>query len=290
VIAFLLAGTAGACFGAMTVAVRTGLRRAAEPDLAPLVQSALACAALAAVAGAAGQLGGFDWGAVWPFAAIGLGVPGLSQLVFVRAVRDAGPSRAAVLIGTAPLLAAAIAIAFLDEPLRAALIVATLLIVGGGVVLALEGGRPAEFKVVGLLLALTCAAVFGVRDNLVRLAARSHDVPPLAAATASLLGATVALLAVAVGLGRPPELRHRLTRTVRAFLPAACLLAVAYGALVEAFAHGKVTVVSPLNATQSLWAVVCSAVVLGRSEAIGWRLVVAAALVVAGSALIGVTR
>ena len=29
---------------------------------------------------------------------------------------------------------------------------------------------------------------------------------------------------------------------------------------------------------------------IGRSEAIGWRLVVAAALVVAGSALIGATR
>ena len=59
---------------------------------------------------------------------------------------------------------------------------------------------------------------------------------------------------------------------------------------VEAFDRGRVTVVAPLNATQSLWAVLLAALVLGRSEAIGRRLVLAAVLVVAGGVLIGATR
>jgi drug/metabolite transporter (DMT)-like permease len=72
-------------------------------------------------------------------------------------------------------------------------------------------------------------------------------------------------------------------------LPGVCL-GLAYASLLLAFSRGPVTVVAPLNATQSLWAVAFAAAFLGRSEAIGWRLVVAAALVVAGSALIGATR
>jgi drug/metabolite transporter (DMT)-like permease len=75
-----------------------------------------------------------------------------------------------------------------------------------------------------------------------------------------------------------------------AFVPAGVCLGVAYAALIEAFDRGNVTVVAPLNATQSLWAVLIAALVLGRSEAIGRRLVLAAILVVAGGVLIGATR
>ena len=74
------------------------------------------------------------------------------------------------------------------------------------------------------------------------------------------------------------------------FAPAGLALACAYVCLLEAFSHGRVSIVAPLNATQSLWAVAFAAVVLGRSEAIGSRLVVASVLIVAGGALIGVVR
>ena len=62
---------------------------------------------------------------LWPFAAIGLFVPGLSQLLFILAVRHAGPSRAAILVGTAPLGSVLLAMALLDEQLRPALLVGT---------------------------------------------------------------------------------------------------------------------------------------------------------------------
>jgi len=49
-------------------------------------------------------------------------------------------------------------------------------------------------------------------------------------------------------------------------------------------------VVAPLNATQSLWAVVFAALLYRHSEAIGRRTVLAGLLVVVGGALVGVTR
>jgi drug/metabolite transporter (DMT)-like permease len=75
-----------------------------------------------------------------------------------------------------------------------------------------------------------------------------------------------------------------------AFAPAGLALALGYGTLLAAFDHGRVGVVSPLNATGSLWAVLLATPVIGTSEGIGRRTILAALLIVAGGALIGALR
>jgi uncharacterized membrane protein len=75
----------------------------------------------------------------------------------------------------------------------------------------------------------------------------------------------------------------------RWLLPGA-FVGFSYIALFEAFYRGTVSVVAPIVATESLFGVVFSALLLHRSERIGPRLVVGAALVVAGGALIAVVR
>ena len=156
----------------------------------------------------------------------------------------------------------------LDEPFEPAILAGTALIVAGGAVLAFDPGRPAGFRVLGVVLALVCAALFAVRDNAVRYFARDVDAPPLDAAAASLLGATVGA-AVFVALVRrtggrraccAPPCRVRARRAV---------LACAYGALVAGFDRGGVGVVAPLNATQSLWAVLFAAVAYGAPRRSG---------------------
>jgi hypothetical protein len=51
-----------------------------------------------------------------------------------------------------------------------------------------------------------------------------------------------------------------------------------------------VSVVAPLNATQSLWAVALAAALVGRAEAVGRSTVLAGVLVVGGAVLVGVIR
>ena len=91
-------------------------------------------------------------------------------------------------------------------------------------------------------------------------------------------------------VARRGTIRARLAHGVPAFAVAGLCLGLAYAALVAGLDRGRVSVVAPLNATQSLWAVVFAAVFLRQSEAIGRRVVVAAVLVVAGGALIGIFR
>ena len=91
-------------------------------------------------------------------------------------------------------------------------------------------------------------------------------------------------------VARQGTVRERVGRAVPAFAVAGLCLGLAYSALVAGLDTGRVSVVAPLNATQALWAVVFGAVLLRRTEAIGRRVVLAAALVVAGGALIGAFR
>ena len=279
--AVLLALASAFLFGAMTVAIRLALRRGAgaEPGALATVLTAVAVTVPFALA-QGGTVAG-----VWPFLLAGLLGPGLSQLFFTLAVREAGPSRTSVVVGTAPLFSVVIAVVLLGEPLQAGLVAGALLIVGGGALLVSERGRPAHVRVAGLVLALAATVVFATRDNLVRWLAVDTDVSPGAAATATLTAGAVVIAGYLV-LTHAPTGR----RSVGAFVPAGVLFGLSYVCLFEAYYRGPVTVVSPLVATESLWGVALSALVLARSERVGARLVAGACLVVAGGVLIGAFR
>jgi drug/metabolite transporter (DMT)-like permease len=185
-------------------------------------------------------------------------------------------------LGAAPLVAVAIALVALDEPISAPLVVGALLVVSGGAALAVERGRPEHLRAAGLLMAAGAVVLFASRDNLIRWLAGENGTPPTVAAAATLLSATL----VAGLYGRRVPARA----SFRAFLPAGIAFGLSYLALFEAYWRGRVSVVSPLVATETLWGVGLSALLLRRSELVGRRLVLGALLIVVGGALIGVYR
>jgi uncharacterized membrane protein len=79
-------------------------------------------------------------------------------------------------------------------------------------------------------------------------------------------------------------------RPLVAVLPTGLTYGLSYVLLFEAFYRGRVSVVSPLIATESLWTVVLALLFLRRHEHVGLRLVAGAVLVVAGGILIGASR
>ena len=270
-------------FGAMTVLVRIALRTGVAAEVGSLFTIMPAAAVTLGVTLA---LGDWNIASAWPFVLAGLLAPGIAQILFTFGVRDAGASRTSVTVGTAPLFAVATALVFLDEPLVAGLLVGAALIVTGGILLASDRARPEHFKRIGLVYALIGTAAFATRDTLVRwLVTDATDVPPvLAASMAMLTGAVVAL--VFVLWRRAPVTRS----AARAFVPAGLCYGLSYVCLFEAFARGRVSVVSPIVATESLWGVTLSWLVLRQSERVGRRLVFGAALVVSGGVLIGIYR
>jgi len=283
VTAVALALVSALCFGGMSVGIRMGLARNPDVALATLatVAGALVVALVAVAAEAPAR--GVHAGGAWPFALAGLLQPGIGQLLVTLAIREVGASRASVVFGVAPLVSVTIALVLLGEPLRAPLIVGAVLIVGGGVELARERGRPAHLRAIGLLYAFLVTILFSARDNLVRWLSGSTTVPPAVAAAAALLGG---LVVVALALGP----RVKSLRGVWPFLGVGVLFGCSYVALFEAYYRGRVSVVSPLVATESLFGVLLAVLLIRHTEVVGRRLLLGTLAIVAGGALIGIYR
>lgn len=286
-LAVLLACASAALFGAMSVAVRLGLRDLDDAELGSFAMSSLALALTAALGLAVSHGAGLR--DAWPFLVAGAVAPGVSQVLFVRAVRDAGAARTSVLMGTAPLVAVLIAFTILGEPVSAGLIAGGLLIVSGGIALANERVRPKDFRRLGVVFAVAATVLFAVRDNVVRALATGSDVPPLVAVPVSLFAA-VATVALYLAVTRRGSWALGYGGAVRTFAPAGLIFGLSYVLLFEAYYHGRVSVVAPLVATESLWGVAFAALFLRRSELVGRRLVLGAVLIVAGGVVIGLSR
>ena len=114
--------------------------------------------------------------------------------------------------------------------------------------------------------------LFATRDNIVR-ALHAHASPETAAA-ATLVAGT--LLAAAWARRAPTAVE------LKRFAPAGVCFGLSYVCLFEAYWRGRVTVVSPLVATESLWGVALSALLIRRTEGVGRKLAFGSLLVVAG--------
>jgi drug/metabolite transporter (DMT)-like permease len=280
---------AGCLLGGLAVLIRIGLRRAPDVTASAFVITFVGMLVTVAVAIGIGVRGvDVQLDELWPFLVIGIFVPGTARLLYVRAVRDAGPSRASILVGTAPILSALIAVAVLKETIGAAIVVGTLLIVAGGAALVRERVRPKEFKVVGLFLALFVAFLIAIRDNVARSVTSGNELEPVLEIAAVLAAASAtAFIYLLIG-SRGGAAFARSWRVGLVFLPMGVIAGFASLSVLEALDRGPVTVVAPLVATQALWVVVISKLVVGNSEAITTRVVAAAVCVVAGGALVGI--
>ena len=124
-------------------------------------------------------------------------------------------------------------------------------------------------------------------DNLVRDLSLDTAIPSMTAGAVMLAsGVCVAATFVVVrqeSVRCPPKVAAR-------WLVPGVFVGLSYVCLFEAFYRGTVSVVAPIVATESLWGVGFSALVLGRSERVAARLVAGAVLVVCGAALITAFR
>ena len=267
-----------------------GLRGHPEPDVAAVATTvvALVVAVVAAIVETgSGELAHPEELAV--FAVAGLIAPGVSQIFLVLAIRDVGAGRTSVVVGSAPLFAATLAILLLDEPFEWPLAIGALLIVGAGIVLAAETVRPAHFRLIGIGFALAATILFSTRDLVVRWYSEDTALGSVEAAVAALAaGAVIDVGPYAAAVRRGAFGGRWPDRRSFASCPAGVLFGLSYVLLFEAYYRGKVRSCRRLVATESLWgSPPRRPLVLRKSELVGPRLVLGAALVVAGGALIG---
>ena len=288
----VLAGQAGVLFAVNIVTTRHALdRTGVRTDAAAFVTVAVAALVAAAVAAVGGvRPDEFTWEDTRGFVLVGALVPGIAQLTFYAAIRLAGPSRTGVLVGTVPVWSVVLATIFLDEQWSVAVVVATLLTVVGGGLLAYQGAHEPRASRLGLVLAALTAMQFGIRDVVARSVTQNSELHPSGAAAVLLgVGAVVLMIATLVAAG-PVGFADNTRRSIPRVLVPGAAIGFAMPALLGAFERSRVGVVSPLNnAAQSVAVVALAGLVFGGAE-VNRRVIVAVTLVLAGGTIIGVTR
>jgi len=285
------------CLAGMLFAVNATFTRLAldrtrvrtDVAAAATVMTAAAVASVIAIIGGV-RLSDLSWAESQGFFVIGAIVPGVAQLTFYAAIRMAGPSRSAIMLGTVPVWSVVLATIFLDEHWSASVVAGTLLAVVGSVLLATEGITKASVSRLGLALAALTALQFAIRDVLARSVTQGSNLDSSAAAAVTLWVGAVVLIGVGVGTAKPRDFSENLRRSMPAMLIPGIAVGLAMPALLAAFERSRVGVVSPLlGATQTVGAVLLSGLLIGGTE-INRRVVLAVIVTLAGGTLIGVTR
>ncbi|NIR35023.1 MAG: DMT family transporter, partial [Actinobacteria bacterium] len=262
--AIILAALAGFFWAANIVIVRWALHRVTTTPMAAATVgvgvAALVALAVALVSGGTAPTGDD----LWRFGLVGAIAPGSSQGLFVAAIGSIGPSRTSVLIGTSPVFSVLLAIAFLDEGWQAAIVVGTLVTVTGGALISWEPHLLT--RRVGVLLAITTAFSFGVRD----VVARSFNTDTEISAWwsgALVLGAATVVLAAVVTIQERRRTLDRLKGALPEFLASGLMIGLALPTLLAALDRGRVGIVAPLSlAAQHVSVVVLAAIVFGAHE------------------------
>ncbi len=283
---------AGMLFAVNATSTRLALDRTrvrTDVAAAATVMTAAAVASVIAIIAGVRPID-LSWADSQGFFVIGAIVPGVAQLTFCAAIRMAGPSRTAIMLGTVPVWSVVLAAIFLDEHWSAPVVAGTLLAVVGSVILATEGITKASVSRLGLALAALTALQFAVRDVLARSVTQESNLDSSAAAALTLGVGAVVLIGVTVGTAGPREFSENLRRSMPAMLIPGIAIGFAMPALLAAFERSRVGIVSPvLGATETVGAVLLSGLLIGGTE-INRRVALAVSLTLAGGTLIGVTR
>lgn len=252
-----------------------------------VVDSVLYWVALVALEGSSLFAGLTPW-ALGLFVVAGLFGTAAGRVAVFLGVERVGASVNSAAISTRPLFAGVFAVAFLGERATLATLAGVTVLAAGLAVLSLgRGGDLSGWERRHLAYPVAAAALFAAGNVLRRYGLQATDVSVLEAVTLNETAALVALAGFSLAVsGRGVYDRPR--RTYLYFAGSGTITAVALLSLFAALAlpAGRVVIVDPLAATAPLFTAVFAYFLLDDLERVTPTVVLGAALVVVGGALV----
>ncbi len=224
------------------------------------------------------------WSAVPIFAAVGIVFPAVLTLLTFEGNRLLGPVITGALGNLSPLVAVALAVILLNEPLRALQLMGLVVIVAGVVIITVT--RPQDvrnWRNWTLLLPLGAAMLRGLTQPVIKIGLGAWPNPIAAGLTGYIVSALVVLIVARIKTGRliaNAPLRGRLW-----FAAVGMSNGIGVLLMYVALANGPVSLVAPLVATYPLMTVGLSALMLGKVEGSA-RFAAGTALTVVGVVLL----
>jgi len=220
------------------------------------------------------------------FVVVGFFQPGLTRLLTYKGIDSLGIAITDPIRASTPLFSAIMAIIFLGEEITLPIVVATLMIIGGIILLSWRSG---SMKLVGSAVFLwypIAASALAGASQVVRkfgLAAVPH--PFLATAVTATSSFAVSLLTMwYVEKSKETWMLNR--QCFWWFLAAGITISFAMTCIYYALDLGKVSVVIPISSTGPFFSLILSALFLRDVERVTMRIVLSAAMIVSGVMLI----
>lgn len=217
----------------------------------------------------------------------GISGSAVARLLNFQAIRFVGPGKALSIIALSPLFVAGLSALFLGEPVTAAVLGGTVIIVGGVVALMRDARAEVERtnrSPLVLLWPLGAAIVIALTVT-VRKVALNSGIDPLLAGAINMVTALV-VVAPIVLTRYGDELRTIDPRALRDFTIASVLMGVGFVSYFLSLQITPANVFFPLIQTQPVFAVALSAAFLGDLEVVTRRSLVAALLIAGGAIVI----
>ena len=219
------------------------------------------------------------------FVLVGFFQPGLTRLLTYKGIDALGVAITDPIRATTPLFSAMMAIIFLGEQITLPIVVATLMIIAGITLLSWRSDSMKGLSSVYLWYPLAASALAGCTQVVRKFGLAAVPHPFLAAAvtaTSSLVVSVATLWYV--------EKNQKTLKLNRQcfwyFLAAGVMISLAMVCIYYALDLGKVSVVIPISSTGPFFSLILTALFLRDVERVTRRIVLAAAMIVGGVALL----
>jgi drug/metabolite transporter (DMT)-like permease len=222
------------------------------------------------------------------FIAAGVMGPLIAQFLLLVGIHRVGASIALPLHGTRPLFSAIAAVTILGESLTPSITLGILLIILGAAAISLEeSGGPIEKKLSrkDLIFPVTAAALFGTAHVLRKLGL-SVMPSPIIGVTLQNAAALAFLPLLTLAQRNRQRVIWNAKRAWFIFGLAGLSIFISQLTMFYALDLGQVVIVSPLISLSPLFVLVLVGIFLRKLERLTWKIVMGAALIVGGAAML----
>ncbi|HEU5324020.1 MAG TPA: DMT family transporter [Methylomirabilota bacterium] len=276
-----LALASAVCSAGATILIRRGLRHYG-PYTGFWINLVVGTACLWLAVALTGGFGRPSFAGIAFFALAGLIGTVAGRLLRFVSIETVGASITAALMNLSPLVSSALAILFLGERVGVAVVVGTLVIVGGTTLLS-SGGRRIGVRPGRLVLPVGSAVCFGVVAVLRKVGL--SDMAPVPGFAVNVTAALAAFSGFLVASRQTDAMACRGGSLVY-FVVAGVAENLSVLLVVVALSVGHVSVVAPLASVSPIFVLVLSFFFLRGLEILTARIVVGTVLIVAGVYLI----
>jgi len=220
------------------------------------------------------------------FVVVGFFQPGLTRLLSYKGIDALGVAITDPIRASTPLFSAAMAIIFLGEKITLPIIIATLMIIGGIILLSWRSG---SMKLAGsavfLWYPIAASALAGATQVVRKFGLAAVPHPFLAAAVTASSSLVVSVLTLWY-VEKSQETWKMNRQCFWWFLAAGVTISLGMTCIYYALDLGKVSVVIPISSTGPFFSLILAALFLRDVERVTSRIVASAAMIVGGVMLL----